>query len=354
MKITKIESFREDVRLNEPFKISFRTVEAVQTLIVKVTTDSGLVGFGEASPFEQVTDESVDSEAWALHLFGNLLQGEDPLQIELLHTKMDQALGGHTAAKAGIDIACYDLLGKQAGEPLYKLLGGNSNQLTSDVTLGIESPQVAAEDAKKWVAQGFTELKLKVGVNDADDLATVKAVRAAVGPAVDLRIDANQAWTPKHTIDMMAAFGDAVSAVEQPLPAALTADLPLVRANISQELMVDESVHDAKDALKIIAANGTDLVNIKLQKSSGLWGATQINDVTEAAGIECMLGCMMETKLGLTAAAHFVAAHKNVRYADLDAFLTFKEPEWLNGGFTHEGGHYVLSDKPGLGIECSL
>lgn len=354
MKITKIETFRQQVELTKPFKISFRTITAVDTLIVKISTDAGLVGFGEASPIAQVTAESVDTEQVALDFFADLLVGSDPCAIEALHTKMDSALAGHTAAKAGIDIACFDLLGKQAGLPLWKLLGGNANQIVSDVTLGIESPEKAAHDAKKWVAQGFTELKLKVGVDDASDLATVKAVREAVGPDIDLRLDANQAWTAKHTIHMMAQFGDLVSAVEQPLPADDTRDLALVRANIDQQLMVDESVHSAKDALKIVADGGTDLINIKLQKSSGIWGAEQINAIAESAGVNTMLGCMLETKVGLTAAAHFVAAHKNVHFADLDGFLTFKAPAWLHGGFENDGGVFTLSDEPGLGMTIDL
>jgi L-alanine-DL-glutamate epimerase-like enolase superfamily enzyme len=237
---------------------------------------------------------------------------------------------------------------------LYQLLGGNSNQIVSDFTIGIDDPAAMAEEAQARVAAGFTELKVKVGDDDQQDLAAVRAIRAAVGPTVDIRIDANQAWTPKQAKRMMRAFGDDVSAVEQPLPAAETHQLPLVRELVDQPVMVDESVHDAHDAFHVLATGGADIVNIKLQKSSGLWGASQINAVAEAAGIPVMLGCMVETRIGITAAVHFVAAHRNAQYADLDAFMDFAEPEWLSGGFTQEGGVYTLTDAPGLGIQCDL
>lgn len=354
MKITKIESFKQAVTLHHPFKIAFATIDELQTIIVKVTTDTGLVGYGEASPFEPVTGESIETEMVMLTTFAEQLVGMEPRSIEQIHSALDATTVGHTAAKAGIDIACYDILGQAAGLPLYQLLGGNSNQIVSNFTIGIDDPAAMAEEAQARVAAGFTELKVKVGGDDQQDLAAVRAIRAAVGPTVDIRIDANQAWTPKQAKRMMRAFGDDVSAVEQPLPAAQTHQLPLVRELVDQPVMVDESVHDAHDAFHVLATGGADIVNIKLQKASGLWGASQINAVAEAAGIPVMLGCMVETRIGITAAVHFVAAHRNAQYADLDAFMDFAEPEWLSGGFTQEGGVYTLTDAPGLGIQCDL
>lgn len=354
MQITHVEVIRQTVKLHKVFKISFATVSQVETLIVKVETDAGVTGYGECNPFEPVTGESIATETVALTAFAAALKGADPTCIEHVHEVMDTVMLGHTAAKAGLDMACYDILGKVAGLPVYKLLGGTSNTLTSDVTIGIESPDVMAADAKAWVAKGFRELKIKCGIDDAHDLAAIRAIRKAVGPDIDLRIDANQAWTPKRAARMMTALGDSVSAVEQPLPAGDLAAMPALRPLIAQEVMLDESVHDARDAMRAVTIGATDIINIKLQKSAGLYGAQQINAVAEAAGVACMLGCMVETRLGLTAAAHFVAAHHNVRYADLDAFLDFEELPEISGGFTNDGGVYTLLDKPGLGVDCTL
>lgn len=116
---------------------------------------------------------------------------------------MDACFAGHTAAKAGIDMACWDLLGKDAGLPVYQLLGGNGNVLTSDYTIEINSPEKMAQEAKQLVDQGYKELKVKVGIQDANDLAAVQAIRKAIGSTVDLRLDANQGWTPKQAIRMM-------------------------------------------------------------------------------------------------------------------------------------------------------
>ncbi len=354
MQITQVEAIPQTVKLHKPFKISFDTISELQTLIIKVTSDTGIIGYGECSPYEPVTGESLATETAAFPTFAAALKGVDPQRIEYVHEVMDSVMLGHTALKAGIDMACYDLLGKAAGVPVYKLLGGARNTLTSDMTIGIDDVDVMAADAKAWVARGFKELKIKCGIDDAHDIATIRAIRAAVGPDIDIRIDANQAWTPKQAARMMAALGSDVSAVEQPLPADQLAAMPTLRPLIAQEVMLDESIHNAADAMRAVSTGSADIINIKLQKSAGLYGAQQINAVAEAAGVACMLGCMVETRLGIAAAAHFVAAHHNVRYADLDAFLDFEEIPAISGGFTNVGGEYTLLDKPGLGVECTL
>ncbi|MDG3061321.1 dipeptide epimerase [Lacticaseibacillus casei] len=354
VQIKKIQVFRRPITLHEPFKVAFTTLYKLETLIIKITTDTGLIGYGETNPLEQVTGESIDTEEVALKTLSQALSASDPRSLEAIHAKMDACFAGHTAAKAGIDMACWDLLGKDTGLPVYQLLGGTGNVLTSDCTIGINSPEKMAQEAKRLVDQGYRELKVKVGIQDADDLAAVQTIRKAVGPTVDLRLDANQGWNPKQAVRMMRAIGGAASAVEQPLPANRLDQMPAVCRQIDQLVMLDESVHNASDAFAAVRSNACDIINIKLQKSAGLSGAEQINAVAEAAGIPCMVGCMAETRIGIAAAAHFVAAHQNVQYADLDSFLLFDEPAWLRGGFTADAGKYQLSDKPGLGIECDL
>ena len=354
MQITQVTVIPQTVKLHKVFKISFDSISELQTLIVKVETDAGVTGYGECSPYEPVTGENLATETAALQTYAAALRGVDPQRIEHVHEVLDQTMLGHTAAKAGIDMACYDILGKAAGVPVYKLLGGSSNHLTSDMTIGIDDVDVMAADAKAWVAKGFKELKIKCGIDDAHDIATIRAIRAAVGPDIDIRIDANQGWTAKQAARMMAALGNDVSAVEQPLPADQLAAMPALRPQIAQEVMLDESVHNAGDAMRAVSTGSADIINIKLQKAAGLYGAQQINAVAEAAGVPTMLGCMVETRLGIAAAAHFVAAHHNVHYADLDAFLDFEELPAISGGFTNEGGEYTILDKPGLGIDCTL
>ena len=243
MQITQVTVIPQTVKLHKVFKISFDSISELQTLIVKVETDAGVTGYGECSPYEPVTGENLATETAALQTYAAALRGVDPQRIEHVHEVLDQTMLGHTAAKAGIDMACYDILGKAAGVPVYKLLGGSSNHLTSDMTIGIDDVDVMAADAKAWVAKGFKELKIKCGIDDAHDIATIRAIRAAVGPDIDIRIDANQGWTAKQAARMMVALGNDVSAVEQPLPADQLAAMPALRPQIAQEVMLDESVH---------------------------------------------------------------------------------------------------------------
>ncbi|WP_125702534.1 mandelate racemase/muconate lactonizing enzyme family protein [Lacticaseibacillus daqingensis] len=351
MQIKTLTVHRMMLHLRQPATVTFATFDAVPSLLVRLETDTGLVGYGEANPVEQVTGETVASSIAALATLRPVLVGTDPLSIEAAHRRMDAALLGHTALKAGIDLALYDLLGKHTGLPLYQLLGGNANAVTTDITVMLNSASVMIAEAKARVAEGFTALKIKTGLDEAHDRTVIAGILAAVPPTVSLKLDANQGWTPKQTIRMMRQFDvPNLTIVEQPLPAWQTAGNPLVRAGITQDLMLDETVHDAHDAAAAVAAGACDAINIKLMKASGLWGAEAINRVAEAAGVYCMIGCMAESRLGIAAAAHFAAAHANVRDCDLDSVLLLEETPWLQGGFTQTGEQLVLSDAPGLGV----
>ncbi|WP_252904008.1 mandelate racemase/muconate lactonizing enzyme family protein [Secundilactobacillus oryzae] len=268
---------------------------------------------------------------------------------------MDDQIVGHTALKAGIDLALYDLLGKQANLPLYKLLGGASNQVTTDITISINPVDKMVSDAQKYVAQGFSELKIKAGLDNTHDEKAIAAILEAVDDDTVVKLDANQGWTSKQAVRFMNRFNNTkLEMLEQPLPYTNTSDNALIRQNISQDLILDESVHDAHDAFSVLQNRAADVVNIKLMKSKGIFGAEQINRVAEAAGVACMIGCMAETRLGIAAAVHFAAAHKNVHYCDLDSFMMFKEPDWLSGGFEQNGDVLTLTEAPGLGINLEF
>ncbi|WP_179394077.1 mandelate racemase/muconate lactonizing enzyme family protein [Lacticaseibacillus absianus] len=351
MQITTVTAHQMTLQLRQPATVTFATFSTIPSLLVRVETDTGLVGYGEANPVEQVTGETCATERAALAVLAPVLVGQDPLAIERAHRLMDAALIGHTALKAGIDLALYDLLGKQAQLPLYRLLGGNTDRVTTDITVMLNAVDVMVAEAEQRVAEGFTQLKIKTGVDEAHDVAVVTGILAAVPSTVSLKLDANQGWTPKQTIRFMNRF-DApnLTIIEQPLPAADHVGNQLIRPQISQTLMLDEQVHSPADAAAAVAAGECDAINIKLMKSAGLYGAEGINRVAEAAGRPCMIGCMAESRIGITAAVHFAAAHANVRHCDLDAVLLLEETPWLSGGFTQVGEQMILSDAPGLGL----
>lgn len=309
MQITDLKFEKIKIKLKKPFVVALGTVEYCETVIVKITTDEGYYGYGEAAPFSPVTGENVDTVLLALQTFKNLIIGQDPLSIEKIHYIMDRAIIGNTAAKAAIDIALHDIKGKVMNAPLYKVLGGFDNKVQTDITIGIASPKEMAEEAKEKVALGFKILKIKAGITPENDIEAIRLIREAVGNNIRLRMDANQGWNINDAIRVSKALEEYnVEAIEQPLPYWNLDGAAFIRKKTNIKVMLDETIHSPNDALKAIKKEAADILNIKLMKSGGLYPAEKINAIAESAGINCMLGCMLETRVGITAAASLAAA----------------------------------------------
>lgn len=351
MKITDVKVDKVYVKLVKPFKVALGTIDNNESVIVKIQTDDGIVGIGEGSPEPKVTGETVETVFSVCKLLGETIKGLDPIDIEKVHHVMDRTIVGNPAAKAAIDIALHDILGKVSKQPLYKLLGGFDNTFETDFTIGIDNPEVMAQEAIKITEQGFKILKIKVGLGLSEDIQRIKLIREAVGSHIKIRVDANQGWSPWEAIRAINAIEKFnIEAVEQPVPYWDIDGLAQVKDNVNIPIMADESVFSPQDALKVIKRGAVDIINIKLMKCGGLFKASRINAIAEAAGVECMLGCMLENVISITAAASFVAAHKNVTRADLDSTLMLKEG-LIKGGAIIKGGMVTLPDTPGLGIE---
>ncbi|HYE82005.1 MAG TPA: dipeptide epimerase [Clostridia bacterium] len=355
MKITGIKVEKLQLKLHKSFKVSLGVIEQYDTVIVKIITDEGVSGVGESSPIEFVTGESVDTVIFVIKAMAGSLIGMDPLDIETIHHVMDRYITNNTAAKAGIDIALFDIRGKVMNAPLYKVLGGFSDQVETDVTLSIAEPEEMAQAAKEKADSGFKILKIKAGINPEKDIEAIRLIREAVGSSIRLRMDANQGWTISDAVMVMKAvekFG--VQAVEQPRPYWDIDGIAHIRSKVNTKVMVDESVFSPVDAIKVVKKEAADIINIKLMKSGGIYKAEQINAIAQAAGLTCMVGCMLESRIGIAAGAHFVASKKNIPDADLDGFMFCQECEGISGGFHIEGGTMKLSDKPGIGVDVNM
>jgi L-alanine-DL-glutamate epimerase-like enolase superfamily enzyme len=353
MKIEKIEVAANKITLRKPFKIALGVITEVSNLTITVVTDTGEVGIGEATPEPLVTGETLEGCEAALNLLETALIGEDPRQLSRIHGLMNQCMKGNGSAKAAIDMACYDLLGKSTGLPLYQLLGGQDNQVETDMTISIDTPEVMAQNAQQYVEQGFSALKVKVGLDEKDDIERVKQIRAAVGSAIELRIDANQGWQAKQAVKMIEQLQKYdIAFFEQPTQASDVDGLSFVRANVSQQIMADEAAFIPEDALSLIKKEAVDAVNIKLMKCGGIYPALQINSICEAANIPCMVGCMAgETNISIAAATHFVAAQKNVCFADLDATFDLATLAYEGVVSTEKTPIIKLTKAAGLGIK---
>ena len=351
MGIERIEVYRVSLRYREPFRIALGTSTKSENIILRIKTDFKVEGWGEASPSFRITGETPETVTNALDKIGPKMIGMCPFRPEQIVEAMDEAVRGNSSAKAAFDMAVFDIVGKKAKKPVSMLLGGYRNEVFTDLTLSIKSPRQMAKDSVRAVRKGFKALKVKVGVNPKQDVERVRRIREAIGSEIKIRIDANQGWSVRQAMNVLRKLEPyEVEFVEQPVRAKDIEGLAKVRENSSIPVMADESVHSPEDAIRVITAEAVDLINIKLMKSGGIWKAAKIAAIAEAAKIPCMVGCMGESNLGITAAAHFAAAVKNVQYADLDSDILLLDKLVNRGGAKVKDSKRILPRKNGLGI----
>ena len=356
MKIVKAHIHAVEFPLQEPFIISYATYPNMPAVIVSLETDTGLVGYGEAVPDEHVTGEQVSGTYEILKnvLVPQILK-QNPFDIEHIHYLMDAAIARNPAAKAAIDIACYDLMGKATGQPVYNLLGGRAHEtLQYPKVLSIGDPKTMAEKASKAVKQGFSSLKLKVGsANSALDIERIYAVREAVGPTVPIRIDVNQGWkTVGHAVQVINQLADAeLTWIEQPIRMGDIRGLAEVRRKTGTPVMADETLQTMEDLLEIIRLDAADYINIKLMKCGGIFHAIQMAKAAEAAGIIAQIGSMVESSVGSAAGYHAAMSRRNIETSELTGPLLFKEEI---GDLEYDLPYVILKEEPGLGVTVDL
>jgi L-Ala-D/L-Glu epimerase len=324
-----------DLKLTTPFRISRNVQYTAENVLVKITHD-GVTGLGEAAPSKHY-GEYRETVLAVLALFTREL-GDDPFAIEEILKRIDHLIRLNPSAKAAVDMALYDLVGKLLNVPVYKLLGLSAAQapLTS-FTIGIDTPENMARKAK--AARDYPILKIKVGTKH--DVANLKAIRK-VSNAV-IRVDANTAWTPKEAvraINQLAEYD--LEFVEQPVSPHDLAGLKYVREHVPLPIITDESSITVEDIPRL--AECADGVNIKLMKCGGLRHALKMIHVARAHNLKIMLGCMIESSLAITAAAHLTPL---VDYVDLDGHLLIDDDPYT--GVKVEAGRLILPSGPGLG-----
>ena len=350
-KIRDIEMFPYSLTMKQEVKIAIGTDIAADNIIVRLRTEDGVVGYGEASPYAPVTGETQASDIAIGKSLAAFIKGKDAFSLTRIVADMEAFTPGNGSIKAALETALWDICGKVAGQPICNLLGCYRDSFETDMTVGMDPPKVMAEKARAVVQQGFKAVKIKVGDNPPRDIERIQAVRAEIGPSIKLRIDANQGWSPSDCVHVLRGVAEQqLQFCEQPVPYWDWAGLRFIRESVATPIMVDESVHVAHDAIIGIRENAMDVINIKLMKCGGILQAVRIAQVADAADIKCMLGCMDESRLGLTAAAHVVASQKNVEFADLDAFL-FLDTDPVIGGMELRDGILHVPKGPGLGLD---
>ena len=326
-KITKLQ-------LTAPFKIARRAMDTYRE-VISVEIDGGI---GETAP-ARFYGETVQTVKAALKTVGAVIEA-DLGAIQDVMAEVETALGGNYAAKSAIDMALHDRLGKKLGVPLYQLWGLNPMKTPqTSFTIGLDEPIVMAEKARR--AEAYSILKVKLGT--PRDLEIMAALRAVTDKPI--YVDANTAWHPKEAVRKireLVQYG--VELIEQPTNPYDLRGLKFVRDHSELPIIADESVKRAADIPAL--AECVDGINIKLVKCGGLLEALRMMHVARAHGLQVMLGCMIESSLGITAAAHLTPL---VDYADLDGNLLIANDPYV--GVTVEKGKLVLPSGPGIGCQ---
>ncbi len=353
MKIKDVKLAKISIPLRVPFKTALRSVDSVEDIIVELITDTGEKGYGEAPPTGVITGDTTGAIIGAIkdHI-GKSIIGMDIDNLEDILKKIQSCIVHNSSAKAAVDMAVYDLYGKLYNIPVHKLLGGARRKIVTDITISVNPPEQMAEDAKDAIVRGYDCLKVKVGADPDLDVERLSAVRKVAGDDVQIRIDANQAWSPKQAVRILNSMqekGLKIELVEQPVKAADIEGLKYVTERSYVPVLADESVFSPEDALKIMQVHAADYINIKLMKCGGIYNAQKILSAAEVYGVECMLGCMLEAKVSVNAAVELACAKKIITKIDLDGPVLCKEDP-IYGGAVFNEKDIIVSDAPGMGI----
>jgi len=355
LKITKVEA-TPIVLPTKLYRDAYGTYSDYRAVITKVTTDEGIIGWGEGhAKYHEIYGETLDSVTSIIrNVLGPLVIGKDPFRIEHIYDAMDNAIGRAPCAKTGIDLALYDIVGKATGQPVYNLIGGRLfDKVPVAFEIGIKSAEEMAEEAKHWVDRGLRVVKIKAGSGDLEeDLRRVKAVRDTVGDKIKLRVDPNTHWSVADSKRAGKYFSELnFDYLEQPVPAWNIDGMAEIRSATGISLEADEGAWSIQDVVEHGKRKAADVINLKIPKVGGLLKGKKMAAVAESFGMTCMAGAEGEVAAGQAAKAHLAISTRNALNASdftelskMEAWI-LKEPMAMDST-----GHVAVPDGPGLGV----
>lgn len=336
-----------------PFTIATGTMHFAQNIFIRIHTDADFYGTGECSAFPMIVGETQATCYEMAKEFAALWKGKDPLKIEDRMKELHAFTAFNTTIKSAFDMSLYDIASKAAGMPLYRFLGGEKKTMETDLTIGIDEPASMARKAIDYKSKGVTIIKIKLGKDKEADVERVRSIREAVGQEIILRIDANQGWdyeSAAYALTAMNPFN--IQFCEQPMRHWYDYKLPALKQISPIPIMADESVFNYHDAMRMIVTDSCSYINIKFSKSGGILEALKINEAAEQHGMRCMMGGMLESRVALSAFAHFASAHDNITFYDMDTCMLGHKTDPVVGGVKFNGFFVELNDIPGIGADA--
>lgn len=348
--ISSLEASLQFMPLKAPFVTARGRSYQAPAVVIEVTTVDGRVGLGAASPAQFVTGESYEDIQSTVFEISESFQGADTTDTDALFADLRDRYPKAHSARAGVEIAVMDIVAQRAGVPLWRHWGGRQRQIATDLTVPISTLEGARLAAAEAAADGIACLKIKIdGTQPEESLACIRTIHGAA-PDARLLVDANQSFT----LDGALAFLDAarsqdlpISLFEQPVSSSDIQGLVKVAAHSPYPVAADEAVITPQDCRDVLDAGGVQVINIKLMKS-GVSGALEIIDICRTAKVELMLGCMLESHIGIGAAVHLACGTGAFRYVDLDSHLLLKS-DIATGAFTVQRDAMTAGETPGLG-----
>ena len=354
LKIDKIEIYPTRLLLNEPFVISVGAITHARNTVVKIFLEDGRYGIGECCPYRSIHGETMAGQMAVAKIIAKNLIGQDPRHSKRHIHMMDIVMKSNASIKCAFDMALYDLNAKLVELPLYAYLGGDTTKkIYTDNTVSLLSKEKMVEKALTFKEMGFPVLKVKLGERPSkQDVERIRAIRAAVGEELPLRIDANQGWYYYDAKYALEAIKDLnIEHCEEPVHASNIRDQKRLTAESPIPIMADEAVFNHRDTHRILSEQAADLINIKLGKTGGIENAMKVASICEAAGVYCQVGSFSESRLGISALVHFDLAWDNIIYHDLDSPLMMSDDPVIGGLQYSKDWQVTVDNTPGHGAD---